>query len=83
MKGAAFLGLENKLRVNIGDILLLERDKGDQVLGYVKEFSSTRVRLSHEHPNNTDIYHFMKGDKSYNLKDFDKYKIIDLNSTSK
>ncbi|MEA3378266.1 MAG: hypothetical protein U9Q69_01370 [Nanoarchaeota archaeon] len=84
-----FKGLENKLEgVHVGDFLLLEAENGDFVSGYLREFSATRVQLSHESPTNQNYYgnkYFPRltiGNREYRLHDFEKYKVMNLNSTS-
>lgn len=83
-----FKGLENKLAVHIGDILLLETESKDKVIGYVKELTLKTVILSHESPSNKKPYgkkyipNLTIGDREYDLYDFNEYKIISLNSPS-
>jgi len=38
-------GLENKLAAHVGDILLLETDDRERVIGYIKEFTHKTVTL--------------------------------------
>jgi hypothetical protein len=81
-----FKGLEDKLRVNVGDFICLKAGDGEKIGGFVKKYTTTKVRLSHEDPANETIsnisFHnniFGTGDRWYCLRNFENYFKIDLN----
>jgi len=76
-------GLEGHLRAGVGDFIVLKRvipvGSTDTVGGFVREVTPISVRLSHENPNNRKLYRpFMRGDRSYRLKDFDSCQVFEI-----
>ena len=83
---ANFQGLENKLEVHIGDLLFLQAENGDEVVGFVRDFGPTYVRLSHESHTNMPSWlpkytnGFTRGDRTFFLRLFSQYKVVDLSN---
>jgi len=80
--------LEGKLNGNVckGDIVLLHSESVD-VSGYVCNFNSERIILSHEDPFTSVTWgggsydrgirkNLGRGDKTYNLSRFESYEVI-------
>ena len=78
-------GLEGKLLVHFGDLIVLKSTIID-VAGFVITHNDKTVKLSHENPNSvfhgTDIHFsgkrrsFTSGNRVYNLKRFESYDVL-------
>lgn len=85
--GTEFKGLENKLvDVRVGDILHLQAENNDNVVGYVKHLSTKIVKLSHGSPENSESYdlrwYLSNGDREYPLEKFKHYQVLKVKDSS-
>lgn len=71
--------------VIVGDILKLQTENGDEVVGFVTKMQRYQIKLSRESPNNKFMstygtyeasFALTKGDRWYDLNDFSDYEII-------
>ncbi len=78
-------GLEGKLKVSHGDLILLRNSpKNKEASGFVVKYTDRTVKLSHENPtkdvdwssDGRTFLNFGKGNKTYNLKGFEDYEIL-------
>ena len=78
-----YAGLENRLDVRAGDLIVMQTSSGDKVSGFVLDHNTRKILLSHESPENAFMtkyadFSFGKGNRSYSLRYFITYKRLGI-----